>query len=281
MVFDGQGPLVKRWNGFNGSNRSRQGVDATSQCPRTTAQYGHLQQPNTQLLVVAMDSRAVKIQQSRDAYLQKRSISTKINDNSVQKMTISTIEGIPLITFPLMCSISPAGTDESNCEHLITIQENAGMVGGLRGFLESPITNPVTLVLLLDQGFRKFGFDHANRRSFLDYLTNVQVQSNGRFHFFTPCFPSDQYRDQQFNNVGRYANLAGGSRHRCRTANTSATCCTKSRHCVEALFARESQFKILGANAEVPTQYLRPCGIPNFNSQTTLNVWLQIGNRGE
>ena len=23
MVFDGQGPLVKRWNGFNGSNRSR------------------------------------------------------------------------------------------------------------------------------------------------------------------------------------------------------------------------------------------------------------------
>ena len=22
MVFDGQGPLVKRWNGFNGSNRS-------------------------------------------------------------------------------------------------------------------------------------------------------------------------------------------------------------------------------------------------------------------
>ena len=44
-----------------------------------------------------------------------------------------------------------------DCEHLITIQENAGMVGGLRGFLESPITNQVTLVLLLDQGFRKSG----------------------------------------------------------------------------------------------------------------------------
>ena len=92
----------------------RQGIDATSRCPRTTAQYGHLQHPNTQLLVVIMDSRAVKIQQSRDAHLQKRSISTKINNNSVQKLTISTSEGTPLITFPLMCSISPAGTDESN-----------------------------------------------------------------------------------------------------------------------------------------------------------------------
>ena len=128
---------------------------------------------------------------------------------------------------------------------------------------------------------RKFGFDHANRRSFLDYLSNVQVRSNGRFQFFTPCFPSDQYRDIHFNNVGRYANLPGGQRHRSRTANTSAACCTKSRWAVESLFGRESQLRLLGANSEVPTQYLQPCGIPNFGSQTTLNVWLQIGNRGE
>ena len=133
----------------------------------------------------------------------------------------------------------------------------------------------------LSAPLRKFGFDHANRRSFLDYLNNVQVQSNGRFQFFTPCFPSDQYRDQHFNNVGRYANLPGGPRHRCRTANTSAACCTKSRWAVESLFGRESQLRLLGANSEVPTQYLQPCGIPNFGSQTTLNVWLQIGNRGE
>ena len=135
----------------------QQGIDATAGCPRTTAQYGHLQVHNTRLLVVIMDSRAVKIQQSRDAHLQKRSISTKINDNSVQKMTISAVDGIPMISFALMCSISPAGTDESNCEHLITIQENGGVAGGLRAFLESPLTNQVTLVLLLDQGFRNRG----------------------------------------------------------------------------------------------------------------------------
>ena len=28
MVFDGQGPLVKRWNGFNGSNRSNSGTES-------------------------------------------------------------------------------------------------------------------------------------------------------------------------------------------------------------------------------------------------------------
>ena len=37
MVFDGQGPLVKRWNGFNGSNRSschRISVEPTMLGPR-------------------------------------------------------------------------------------------------------------------------------------------------------------------------------------------------------------------------------------------------------
>ena len=131
----------------------RQGAAATANCPRTTALYGHLCLPNTDLVVVAIDSRAVKIQQSSDAHLQKRSISTKIHDNAVQKMTISDMSGLPLCTFPLMCSISPAGTDESNCEHLITLHQ-AGVPGGLLAFMESPITEPVTLVLLQDQGFR-------------------------------------------------------------------------------------------------------------------------------
>ena len=82
-------------------------------------------------------------------------MSSKIQDNAVQKMTISTCEGLPMITFPLMCSISPTGTDESNCEHLITLHEG-GVVGGLRAVMESPLTHPVTLVMLQDQGFRKF-----------------------------------------------------------------------------------------------------------------------------
>ena len=187
------------------------------------------------------------------------------------------MDGLPMITFPLMCSISPAGTDESNCEHLITIHET-GVAGGLRAFLESPLTEPVTLVLLEDQGFRKFGFDHANRRSFIDYQNQLQVQSGGGFRFFTPCFPSDPYRDQDFNTVASYANLPGGSRHRCRTANTSAACCTKSRWVIEALFGREGHLGLLGSGAEVPSQYLESCGIPHFESQTTLMVWAQIGD---
>ena len=99
----------------------RQGIDATARCQRTSTLYGHLRRPGTELLVVVIDSRAVKVQQSSDAYLQKRTISTKIHDNSVQKMTISDASGLPMVTFPLMCLISPAGTDESNCEHLITL----------------------------------------------------------------------------------------------------------------------------------------------------------------
>ena len=255
----------------------RQGIEATARDQRASALYGHLTLPNTELLVCIIDSRSVKIQQSADAHLQKRSISTKIHDNSVQKMTISTVEGIPMITFPLMCSISPAGTDESNCERLITIHES-GVAGGLLAVLESPLREPVTLVLLQDQGFRKYGFDHAVRRSFIDYQDNLVVQSGGGFRYFTPSFPSDLYKDQNFDPVARYQNLPGGSRHRSRTANTSAACCTKSRWPIESLFGRESQLSLLGAKAEVSSHYLSPCGIPNFESQSKLMVYLQIGD---
>ena len=43
-------------------------------------------------------------------------------------MTISSVDGMPLIIFPLMVAISPAGTDESNMETLITIEEG-GFLG--------------------------------------------------------------------------------------------------------------------------------------------------------
>ena len=255
----------------------RQGAAATARCPRTTALYGHLCLPNTSLVVVAIDSRAVRIQQSTDAHLQKRTISTKIHDNAVQKMTISDMSGLPMCTFALMCSISPAGTDESNCERLISLHE-AGVPGGLLAFMESPLTEPVTLIILQDQGFCKFGFDHANRRSFTDYEDNLEQRSNGAFRYFTPCFPHDAYRDQNFNSVGRYAQLPGGSRHRSRTANTSAACCTKSRWPVESLFCRENHLSLLGSKSEVAGQYLNPCGIPNYSSQSSLAVWLHIGD---
>jgi hypothetical protein len=255
----------------------RQGIEATARDQRTSALYGPLTLPNTQLLVVAIDSRAVKIQQSADAHLQKRTISTKIHNNSMQKMTIATCEGLPMITFPLMCSISPAGTDESNCERLITIHEG-GIHGGLLTVMESPLTEPVTLVLLQDQGFRKFGFDHAIRRSFTDYQDELVARTNGGFRYFTPSFPSDQYRDQHLNVAGTYANLPGGSRHRSRTANTSATACVKTRWPIETLFGKEHQLSILGSVTEVPNQYLSSSGIPNFESQSTLAVWLQIGD---
>jgi hypothetical protein len=274
-------PFIQRNNNLNDPANLqallRQGIDATARDQRTTALYGHLTLPGTQLLVVAIDSRAVKIPQSQDPHLQKRSISTKIHDNSVQKMSVTTVEGLPLITFPLMCSISPAGTDESNCEHLITIHEN-GVAGGLRTLMEAPLTEPVTLVLLEDQGFRKFGFDHQIRRSFTDYQDNLQVISNGGFRYFTPCFASDLYRDNNFNPVARYQNLPGGTRHRCLTANTSSACCTKTRWVVEAQFGKESQLKLLGCSSEVPQQYLSSCGIPNFESQSALAVWLAIGD---
>ena len=115
-------------------------------------------------------------------------------------------------------------------------------------------------------------------RSFTDYEDNLQHLSNGGFRYFTPCFPNDDFRDQNFNPVGRYAQLPGGSRHRSRTANTSAACCTKSRWPVESLFCRENHLSLLGSSSEVPRQYLNPCGIPNYSSQSSLAVWLHIGD---
>ena len=126
--------------------------------------------------------------------------------------------------------------------------------------------------------FRKFGFDHGNRRSFIDFEDGLQQRSRGGFRYFTPCFPNDPYCDQNFNPVGRYAQLPGGSRHRSRTANTSAAVATKSRWVVESLFCRESHLSLLGSSSEVPKQYLNPCGLPNFESQSILALWLHIGD---
>ena len=179
-----------------------------------------------------------------------------------------------MITFPLMVSLSPAGTDESNCEHMITIPET-GIVGGLRAFLEAPLTMPVTLVLLIDQGFRKFGFDHTIRRSFTDYLDNLELLTRGVLRYFTPSFPSDPYRNQNFNIVARYNQLPGGNRHRCLTANTSAAVCTKSRWPVESLFGRENQLAIMN---NVPQQFLASCEIPGFESHSILAVYIWIGD---
>jgi hypothetical protein len=44
------------------------------------------------------------------------------------------------------------------------------------------------------------------------------------------------------------------------------------------MFSRERHLSLLGAKAEVPNQYLSPCGIPNYGSQTHLMVWLLIGD---
>ena len=57
-----------------------------------------------------------------------------------------------------------------------------------------------------------------------------------------------------------------------------AACCTRTRWPIESLFGRESQLSLLGARTEVPNQLLSPCGIPNFDSQSKLMVWLQIGD---
>ena len=59
---------------------------------RVMGLYSHLTQPGTRLIVVAIDSRAVRVQKSKDFHLQHRSHSSKIKDNSIQKLTISSMD---------------------------------------------------------------------------------------------------------------------------------------------------------------------------------------------
>ena len=78
-------------------------------------------------------------------------------------MTMSSVDGMPLITFPLMAAISPAGTDESNMEAMVTIEE-AGFPGGLATILRAltPAEGPqYTVIFLGDSGFYKWGFDSS------------------------------------------------------------------------------------------------------------------------
>ena len=197
---------------------------------------------------------------SSDAQLQYRSHSTKIKSNALQKMTMSSVDGLPLITFPLMVSISPAGTDESNMEALVTLEEG-GFPGGLATILNAitPANRPqYTVFFLADSGFYKWGFDRQQRRSFVDYMSNVRQQSNGRVRLILPCLPTGVYLNRHFQNSGSYGQvLAGGNRHRSRTANTSCVTVLKTRWCVEATFARDYALQISGSRHMVPQQYLK------------------------
>ena len=232
---------------------------ATINCPRTNAIFSHLALPRTRIALMAMDSKATKAMKSSDSHLQYRSMSSKIKANSLQKMTISSVDGMPLITFPLMVSISPAGTDESNMEALITIEES-GFPGGLATILRAitPANGPqYTVIFLGDSGFYKWGFDRQIRRSFVDYMDNIRLQTNGRVKLFLPCLPSGSYVDNNLNVAGSYApHTAGGNRHRARTASTSCVTVTKTRWCVEATFAKEYALQISGSRSMVPQQYL-------------------------
>jgi hypothetical protein len=139
-------------NPVNLENLYEEAHQATLMDTRVVGLYSHLAQPGTRLAVLGIDSRAVKAQKSSDFHLQQRSYSTKIKDNSVQKMTISTMESKPLITFPLMVSISPAGTDESSCERLVLLEEG-GALGGLVTVLQAqtPPGRPQYTVVLLGE----------------------------------------------------------------------------------------------------------------------------------
>ena len=160
----------------------------------------------------------------------------------------------------------------------MSIEDN-GVPGGLRRILEAqtPSGGPqYTVVLLLDQGFKKFGFDRANRRSFPDILHQIKTQSNGRFHFFLPLTNSDVYLDRNFNRLAAYQNLPPGRRHRARTANSSAVTCTKARWHVECTFAREFDLQITGTRKEIPRQYMEASTINGFQSQPKIYIWLSV-----
>ena len=107
-----------------------------------------------------------------------------------------------------------------------------------------------------DSGFYKWGFDRQIRRSFVDYMNQISLQTNGRVKLFLPCLPGGEYRDMNLNTAGSYQLRAGGNRHRARTANTSCVTVTKIRWCVEVTFLKEWGLQISGSRYMVPQQYL-------------------------
>ena len=162
---------------------------ATLHDSRAMGIYSHLQVPGTRLIVAAVDSRAVKAMKSTDMSLQSRSFSSKIKDNAVQKMTIASMAGKALISFPLMVAISPAGTDESNCEHLIVLEEG-GIPGGLRTILETRTPNnrpQYTFVLLA--GMLSWDCIPSPRENIRLFQKLLFLKILGLIYFFVFIYP--------------------------------------------------------------------------------------------
>ena len=109
-------------------------------------------------------------------------------------------------------------------------------------------------------------------------LDQIKQNSNGRFHYFLPRLPADDYLDLSFNVAGNYQIRGPGNRHRARTANSSAVTNTKSRWPVEGLFSKEYDLQIMGSRHEFPQQYFSPSKIPGFTNQPVIFIWLCVGD---
>ena len=176
---------------------------ATLRNERAYQVFQQLCQPGEKLVVNIWDSTDQSLPKSGNHSVQKRTFSTKSNENCLHKLECCDATGVVVFTCMVTASITPACSDESVSYHLVTTESRLRLNGGMeRVFIGIPGFRVVNLV---DKGWEKFGWGNARRPSFRQWADQKQL-NHPYFHYFLPSGANDPILDVNLRPAGRPAN---------------------------------------------------------------------------
>ena len=252
-----------------------EGHQATMRCERTAAMFQQLCFYNERLVVWEWDSTDISIQKSRNHSVQKRTFSTKSNQNCLHKLEACDATGIVVYSTLLAASVTPANTDESTSHYNVVTESRLGLTGGFaKVFCGTQVYRVVNIV---DKGFIRYGYDRSRRwgqsQSFLQWATQEQL-THQHFHFFLPLTATDQALDNNLQPAG--LPTFGLRRRMTDLQSNSSRIVTASRHHIENSNARLWSLKLSGVSSLVPQQLLKASGTAPTPQLPIIFIWHKV-----
>ena len=175
---------------------------ATLRNQRAYQVFQHLCQPGERLVIIIWDSTDQSLPKSGNHSTQKRTYSTKSNENCLHKLECCDATGIVVYTCIVSASTTPSCTDESVSYFLVTEESRLRLNGGMeRVFIGIP---GFRVVNLMDKGWERWGWGNAPRPSFRQWADQKQL-THPHFHYFLPSGANDPILDVNLRPAGRPA----------------------------------------------------------------------------
>ena len=275
-IYDFSPILVLNRNLGQGNNLFdllNEASDASNRSPRFRTFFepvlahwiaNHPGQPIPRLVGLSWDSRVVEIPHLSDFDKQRRTHSTKVNDNGILKLIATGTDGRAYFNLVLSNCCSPANTDRMISEFLLRLEmdPNNNLSGGLLTIFNG--LPGFKTIHFFDKGFKNYMARRQQGQTFLQmFRANIMQQNNDLPDYRIPLDARDRYWDR--NGVLHDAPVPHvnappqGRLLFARQAN-STRFTTVERHTVEHYHGGEWGWEILGCRSAIDAHYLDPYG---------------------